>query len=73
MPEEIVIELWHLLSTIIYFVVGIGLFGLAILLAEKITPFSIRKEIEDDHNTALAIILGAGLIALAILLAAAIV
>jgi len=49
MPEEIVIELWHLLSTIIYFVVGIGLFGLAILLAEKITPFSIRKEIEDDQ------------------------
>lgn len=72
MPEEIILELWHLLPTIVYFFVGLVLFGGAVLLWEKLTPFSIRKEIEEDHNTALAIIIGSGLIAMALLLAAAI-
>jgi len=72
MPAEIVKELWQLIPTVIYFVVGALLFGLSIWVMEKITPFSMRKEIEEDQNTALAIIVGATLIALAILLAAAI-
>ena len=72
MPQEIVLELWHLVPTVIYFVVGLVLSGAAIYLVEKLTPFSIRKEIEDDQNTALGVIVGAGLIALAIVLAAAI-
>jgi len=38
----------------------------------KICPFSVRKEIEEDHNTALSMILGAGLIGIAIIIAAAI-
>jgi uncharacterized membrane protein YjfL (UPF0719 family) len=39
---------------------------------EKVTPFSIRKEIEEDQNIALGIIIGAAFIGLAIILAAAI-
>lgn len=72
MPDYVVKELWQLVPTVIYFVVGFILFGGAILIVEKLTPFSIRKEIEDDQNTSLGIIMGSGLIALAILLAAAI-
>lgn len=72
MPEQIVLELWHLLPTMIYFVVGVVLFGGTILLMEKLTPFSIRKEIEDEHNVAMAIIMGATLVGLSIILAAAI-
>ena len=41
-------------------------------VVELILPFSIRKEIEDDHNTALGIILAGFLIALSIIVAAAI-
>ena len=35
-------------------------------------PFSIRKEIEDDQNTALGIVIGSMLIGIAIIIAAAI-
>ena len=72
MPDVVVKELWQLLPTVIYFLVGLLLFGFSIWLMEKVTPFSIRKEIEEDQNTSLGIIIGATLIALAILLAAAI-
>ena len=47
--------------------VGIGLivFAIAFLLIAKVSPFSIRKEIEDDQNTALGLVLGAVIIGLA--------
>lgn len=61
-----------LLSTLLYFVISMLLFLVAVRLAEKLTPFSIRKEIEEDHNSAVAILMGAGLISLAIVLAAVI-
>jgi len=72
MPDYIVRELWLLIPTIIYFVVGLGLLGFSIWLVELLTPFSIRKEIEEDHNTAVAVLLGAGLITLGLLLSAVI-
>ena len=58
--------------TIIYSLVGLVFFGIGYLLFDKITPFSVRKEIEQDQNTALAIIIGAVIIGLAIIVAAAI-
>jgi len=72
MPEEIVKELWQLIPTVIYFFVGCVLFGISIWIADKILPFSIRKEIEEDQNTSLGIIIGSGLIAASIILSAAI-
>jgi len=38
----------------------------------KILPFSVKKEIVEDENTALGIILGALVVGLAIIIAAAI-
>jgi len=58
--------------TIVYVVVGLVFFGIGYLLFDKITPFSVRKEIEADQNTALAIIIGAVIIGVAIIIAAAI-
>ncbi|MDP7423352.1 MAG: DUF350 domain-containing protein [bacterium] len=72
MPEEIIKEFWQLIPTILYFLVGLGLFGFSVWLMEKVTPFSIRKEIEEDQNVALGITIGATLIGLAIILAAVI-
>jgi uncharacterized membrane protein YjfL (UPF0719 family) len=65
-------EMWMLIPTVIYFAVGALLFGICVILMEKVTPFSIRKEIEEDQNIALGIIIGAAFIGLAIILAAAI-
>jgi uncharacterized membrane protein YjfL (UPF0719 family) len=44
----------------------------AYFLLQKLLPFSIRKEIEDDHNTALAIVMAALIIAIALIISAAV-
>jgi uncharacterized membrane protein YjfL (UPF0719 family) len=60
-----------MLSTVVYSVIGLALFGLAFLLMVKISPFSIRQEIEKDQNVALAIIVGSVFVSLAIIIQAA--
>lgn len=60
------------LLTLGYTVFGIVIFGLAFWLITKLVPFSMRKEIEEDQNTALAIMVGAVLLGLAIIIAATI-
>lgn len=60
------------LNTLVYAALGLVLFALVFLIITKMTPFSIRKEIEDDQNTALAILIGSVMIALAIILGSSI-
>ncbi|HRC54278.1 MAG: DUF350 domain-containing protein [Myxococcales bacterium] len=52
--------------------IGVVVFAVAFWLMTKITPFSVRKEIEEDQNTALAIIMAGVLIGIALIIAAAI-
>ena len=60
------------LVTVAYTVFGVVVFGVAFWMMVKLAPFSIRKEIEDDQNTALAIVIGAVLLGLAIIIASTI-
>jgi putative membrane protein len=59
-------------TTLVFSLVGILLFGLAFLIIVKIAPFSTRKEIEEDQNTALAILIGSVIIGIALIVAAAV-
>lgn len=59
-------------STVFYTIFGIVVFGLAFWVMVKVTPFSIRKEIEADQNTALAIVIASVILGLAIIIAAAV-
>ncbi len=61
-----------LVTTLIFVVIGLVFFAVGYFIMDKITPFSIRKEIEEDQNTALGIVIGAMLIGIAIIIAAAI-
>ena len=61
-----------LLSAIIYALIGLILFAVFWMIVVKVSPFSIRKEIEDDQNTALGIILGCAILGISIIIAAAI-
>jgi len=61
-----------LITTVIFVVLGLVVFGIAFLIVVKASPFSVRKEIEEDHNTALAIIIGAMIIGIALIISAAI-
>ena len=59
-------------ASVIFTTVGIFFFVVAFLLIQKFVPFSIRKEIEEDHNTAMAIVLGAIIIGIAMIVSAAV-
>ncbi len=61
-----------LLSALIYSVLGMALFAIFWFIIVRVTPFSIRKEIEDDQNTSLGIILGAMIIGISLIIAAAV-
>jgi uncharacterized membrane protein YjfL (UPF0719 family) len=64
--------LWNIGQAVIFVIVGLALFGVAYLIIDKVTPFSLRKELLEDKNQALAIVLGAVFISIALVLAAAI-
>ena len=66
------LALMPILSTLVYALIGLGVFALALFVMDKVTPFSIGKEIEQDQNIALAIIVGSVFVSLAIIIQAAI-
>ena len=66
------LHLAPMIGTIVYSILGFIVFFISFIIFEKLTPFSIRKEIEDDQNVALGVIIGSGMIAIAIIIAAAI-
>ncbi len=61
-----------LITTLVFVILGLIIFAIAFFILDKATPFSIRKEIEDDQNTALGIVIGSMLIGIALIIAAAI-
>jgi uncharacterized membrane protein YjfL (UPF0719 family) len=67
-----IVDLSAVASAAVYSVLGLLIFGLFWLLIVWLTPFSIRKEIEDDQNTSLGIILGAVIIGIAMIISAAV-
>ena len=60
------------LVTLAYTLFGLIVFGVAFWIITKLVPFSMRKEIKDEQNTALAIVIGAVLVGLAIIIASTI-
>jgi putative membrane protein len=58
-------------ATVVFGSVGIVLFALAFVIMCRIAPFSVRKELAEDHNTALAVLMGSVLIGIALIVAAA--
>ena len=59
-------------TTLVFVVFGLIVFALAFLVIAKATPFSVRKEIEEDHNIALAIVIAAVILGSALIIAAAV-
>jgi putative membrane protein len=62
----------QILDTVLFGVIGIVLFAIAVKLIQKTVPFSLTKEIAEDQNTALGIVMGSILLGLAIIVAASI-
>lgn len=58
----------QVLQTLIFTGLGLVLFALAFWIMELVTPFSIRKELEDDQNVAVAIVMAAVIIGISLVL-----
>lgn len=62
----------QVLATVIFSALGIVVFMLAFWIMAKLIPFSVRKEIEEDQNTALGIVMGSVIIGIALIIVGAI-
>jgi len=62
-----------LVSSLTFAILGVVVFVITFWVVTKVTPFSIRKEIEHDHNTALAILVASVILGIAMIVSAAII
>lgn len=60
----------EIITTSIFSLLGIVIFGVVFFLITKLVPFSMRKEIEEDQNVALGIIIGAVILGIAMIISA---
>ena len=63
---------FQIMSSLVFSLIGIIIFAFAFWLIGKISPFSIRKELEDDQNVALGIVIAAVILGVALVVSAAI-
>jgi uncharacterized membrane protein YjfL (UPF0719 family) len=61
-----------LVTTLIFVILGLIIFALAFFFISVVTPFSVKKEIEEDQNNAVAIVIGSIIIGIALIISAAI-
>jgi uncharacterized membrane protein YjfL (UPF0719 family) len=61
----------RLVEAVLFGAIGIALFFFVFKGIVRASPFSIRKEIEEDQNTALAVLVGSIFVGIAMIVAAA--
>ena len=62
----------NVLAAVIFAGLGILVFVIAFVLLDRMTPYTLWREIIEEHNTALAILLGAVSLGICLIIAAAI-
>ncbi|MGE3672243.1 MAG: DUF350 domain-containing protein [Polyangiaceae bacterium] len=61
-----------LVASLVYCLIGVVMFAISFMIIKMVTPFSFRKEIEEDQNTALAVLIGSVILGLSIIIASAV-
>jgi len=61
-----------LATTVIFVLIGLIVFAAAFFIIVRVVPFSVKKEIEEDQNVALAVLIGAMIIGMAMIISSAI-
>jgi len=65
-------QLGYLVNALVFSLLGIVLFVVAFALMDRLTPYSLWKEIVEEQNVALAILVGAMSIGMCVIIAAAV-
>ena len=60
------------LTSAVFAGIGLVVFGIAFWIMTKLAPFSVKKEIEEDQNTALAIIMAGVIIGVSLIISSAV-
>jgi len=64
---------WLIISnSILYALIGVGIFVVTFMIIDKITPFHLWRELVEKQNTALAIVVGFTALGICVIVAAAI-
>ncbi|MCC7343765.1 MAG: DUF350 domain-containing protein [Deltaproteobacteria bacterium] len=64
--------LQNLLSAAVFTALGMLLFVISFFVFDKITPYSLWKELIEEHNTALAIVIGSISLGMCLIIAMAV-
>lgn len=72
-PMGVSLLIRHLVAAAVFSLMGIVIFGASVWVLARLLPFSMRKEIEEDQNTALGVIIAGLFVGIALIIAAAIV
>ncbi len=64
--------LQNLVGAAVFTVLGIALFGVSFWVFDKMTPYSLWKELIEEHNTALAIVIGSISLGMCLIIAMAV-
>lgn len=59
-----------LVTIVVIGAVAILMLVISLKVMERVMPFSVRKELEEDHNVAAAIVMGAVILGVSIVIAA---
>jgi len=59
-------------SSAVFAGIGLVVFGMAFWIMNKLSPFSLKKEIETDQNVALAIIMAGVIIGVSLIISSAV-
>ena len=62
----------YVLNALVFSLLGIVIFLVAFSILDKVTPYSLWKEIVEEQNTALAILVGSVSLGICIIIAAAV-
>jgi putative membrane protein len=67
-----VLNLGPIGSSILFALIGLGIYILGFIVLDKLTPYALWKEICEKQNVALAVLVGSSAIGIALIIAAAI-
>lgn len=62
----------NVIAAVVFAVLGIAVFLLTFLIIDRLTPYTLWREIIEEHNTALAVLIGAVALGMSLIIAAAI-
>ena len=61
-----------IVASLVFSAIGLGAFLVAFKILTWFLPFSLKDELEKDHNVAVGVLVGAMMLGLAVIIAAAI-